>query len=238
MEQWGDVGQVFAGNGGARLPESVDDSGNLERVPYQDGVGYQAQAARLIHDHAELRPQRDARPISASIGGQVVAGTPYGGIECYVRGGAFPIPVARITSRPSSLPNTASDVRPATKPTPTAKGIEHCAYDTSAEPVIRSGFAVNCSRHLKLLLRRSEPEEKTGQQKSQGHHNHADLQKTPPADLKVRPSQGDEPQNRVAVRIRVKNTQICREVVLAQGLRSDGSIALLRRSLHTRLVNK
>src|SRR6202011_1337739 len=50
MEQWGDVGQVFDGNGGARLPESVDDSGNLERVPYQDGVGYQAQAARLIHD--------------------------------------------------------------------------------------------------------------------------------------------------------------------------------------------
>jgi hypothetical protein len=50
MEQWGDVGQVFDGNGGARLPESVDDSGNLEPVPYQDGVGYQAQAARLIHD--------------------------------------------------------------------------------------------------------------------------------------------------------------------------------------------
>ena len=43
MEQWGDAGQVFDGNGGARLPESVDDSGNLERVPYQDGVGYQAQ---------------------------------------------------------------------------------------------------------------------------------------------------------------------------------------------------
>jgi hypothetical protein len=45
MEQWGDVGQVFDGNGDARLPKSVDDSGNLERVPYQDGVGYQAQAA-------------------------------------------------------------------------------------------------------------------------------------------------------------------------------------------------
>ena len=44
------MGQVFVGNGGARLPESLDDSGDLGRVPYQDGVGYQAQAARLIHD--------------------------------------------------------------------------------------------------------------------------------------------------------------------------------------------
>jgi hypothetical protein len=50
MEQWGDVGQVLNGNGGARLPESIDDSANLGHVPYQDGVGYQAQAARLIHD--------------------------------------------------------------------------------------------------------------------------------------------------------------------------------------------
>ena len=44
------MSQVFIGNGRARLPESLDDSGNLERVPYQDGVGYQAQAARLVHD--------------------------------------------------------------------------------------------------------------------------------------------------------------------------------------------
>jgi hypothetical protein len=48
----------------------------------------------------------------------------------------------------TAAPNTTSDVRPATKPMPTAKGIERCAYDTilsSAEPVIRSGFAVNCA---------------------------------------------------------------------------------------------
>jgi len=50
MKQWGDMSQVFIGNGRARLPESLDDSGNLERVPYQDGVRYQAQAARLVHD--------------------------------------------------------------------------------------------------------------------------------------------------------------------------------------------
>ena len=50
MEEWGNMSQVFIGNGRARLPERLDDSGNLERVPYQDGVGYQAQAARLVHD--------------------------------------------------------------------------------------------------------------------------------------------------------------------------------------------
>jgi hypothetical protein len=50
MEQWRDASQVFNGNGGAGLPESLEDSGNLERVPHQDGVGYQTQAARLIHD--------------------------------------------------------------------------------------------------------------------------------------------------------------------------------------------
>src|ERR1700726_2340144 len=44
------MSHVFIGNGRARLPESLDDSGNLERVPYQDGVRYQAQAARLVHD--------------------------------------------------------------------------------------------------------------------------------------------------------------------------------------------
>jgi hypothetical protein len=44
------MSQVFIGNGRARLLERLDDSGNLERVPYQDGVGYQAQAARLVHD--------------------------------------------------------------------------------------------------------------------------------------------------------------------------------------------
>jgi hypothetical protein len=44
------MSQVFIGNGRARLPERLDDSGNLECVPYQDGVGYQAQAARFIHD--------------------------------------------------------------------------------------------------------------------------------------------------------------------------------------------
>jgi hypothetical protein len=49
MKQWGDASQVF-GNGGARLPESLEDSDNLEGVPHQDGVGYQTQAARLIHD--------------------------------------------------------------------------------------------------------------------------------------------------------------------------------------------
>jgi hypothetical protein len=46
MKQWGDMSHVFIGNGRAGLPESLDDFGNLERVPYQDGVGYQAQAAR------------------------------------------------------------------------------------------------------------------------------------------------------------------------------------------------
>jgi hypothetical protein len=32
--------QVFIGNGRASLPERLDDSGNLERVPNQDSVGY------------------------------------------------------------------------------------------------------------------------------------------------------------------------------------------------------
>jgi hypothetical protein len=50
MEEWGNMSQVFIGNVGARLAERLDDSGNLERVPYQDGVGYQAQAARFVHD--------------------------------------------------------------------------------------------------------------------------------------------------------------------------------------------
>ena len=44
------MSQVSIGNVGARLAERLDDSGNLERVPYQDGVGYQAQAARFVHD--------------------------------------------------------------------------------------------------------------------------------------------------------------------------------------------
>ena len=50
MEEWGNTGQVFIGNGRVRLPERLDDSGSLECVPYQDGVGYQAQAARFVHD--------------------------------------------------------------------------------------------------------------------------------------------------------------------------------------------
>src|SRR5258707_15691635 len=50
MEQRGDVSQVFDGDGGTRLPKSLEDSGNLECVPHQDGVGYQTQAARLVHD--------------------------------------------------------------------------------------------------------------------------------------------------------------------------------------------
>jgi hypothetical protein len=50
MEEWGNMSQVFVGNVGARLSERLDDSGNLERVPYQDGVGDQAQAARFVHD--------------------------------------------------------------------------------------------------------------------------------------------------------------------------------------------
>jgi hypothetical protein len=33
MEQWGNMSQVFIGNGRARLSESLDDSGNVERVP-------------------------------------------------------------------------------------------------------------------------------------------------------------------------------------------------------------
>ena len=44
------MSQIFIGNVRARLAQSLDDSGNLERVPYQDGVGYQAQAARFVHD--------------------------------------------------------------------------------------------------------------------------------------------------------------------------------------------
>jgi hypothetical protein len=44
MEEWGNMSQVFIGNVGARLAERLDDSGNLERVPYQ------AQAARFVHD--------------------------------------------------------------------------------------------------------------------------------------------------------------------------------------------
>jgi hypothetical protein len=38
MEEWRNMSQVFIGNGRASLPERLDDSGNLERVPYQDGV--------------------------------------------------------------------------------------------------------------------------------------------------------------------------------------------------------
>ena len=38
MKQWGDMSQVFIANGRARLPESLDDSGNLERVPGVDTV--------------------------------------------------------------------------------------------------------------------------------------------------------------------------------------------------------
>jgi hypothetical protein len=49
MKQWGDMSQVFIGNVCARLPEGLDDSGDRERVPYQDSVRYQAQAARLVH---------------------------------------------------------------------------------------------------------------------------------------------------------------------------------------------
>jgi hypothetical protein len=45
MERWGDMSQVFIGNGRARLPESLDDSGNLERVPYQDRVGQESTIA-------------------------------------------------------------------------------------------------------------------------------------------------------------------------------------------------
>jgi len=48
MEEWGNMSQVFIGNVGTRLAERLDDSGNLERVPYQDGVGYQAQALALF----------------------------------------------------------------------------------------------------------------------------------------------------------------------------------------------
>jgi|HubBroStandDraft_6_1064221.scaffolds.fasta_scaffold561855_2 hypothetical protein len=33
MEQWGDASQVVNGNGGTGLPKSLEDSGNLERVP-------------------------------------------------------------------------------------------------------------------------------------------------------------------------------------------------------------
>jgi hypothetical protein len=48
MEQWGHVSQVINGNGGAGLPKSLEDSDNLERVPHQDGVGYETQAVRLF----------------------------------------------------------------------------------------------------------------------------------------------------------------------------------------------
>jgi len=44
------MSQVFIGNGSTSLPERLDDSGNLNRVPYQDGVGYKAQEARFVHD--------------------------------------------------------------------------------------------------------------------------------------------------------------------------------------------
>jgi hypothetical protein len=68
MEQWGDASRVFNGNGGARLPESLEDSGNLERVPNQDGVGYQTQAARLVHDliWRASRSRGSSRPGAAS----------------------------------------------------------------------------------------------------------------------------------------------------------------------------
>jgi hypothetical protein len=42
------MSQVFIGNGRARLPESLDDSGDLERVPYQDGVRYQLKQLALF----------------------------------------------------------------------------------------------------------------------------------------------------------------------------------------------
>jgi len=58
-----------------------------------------------------------------------------------VRSGVLAIPEAQTTSRPRSLPNTASEVRPATKPTKTANGIARCAYNAilpTAESVISS----------------------------------------------------------------------------------------------------
>jgi hypothetical protein len=41
------------------------------------------------------------------------------------------MPVVRTISSPSSLPNTASEVRPAMKPIPSAKGIERLAYSAA-----------------------------------------------------------------------------------------------------------
>jgi hypothetical protein len=46
---WGDMSQVFIGNGRARPPESLDDSGNLERVSYQDRVGQESTIASDSH---------------------------------------------------------------------------------------------------------------------------------------------------------------------------------------------
>ena len=46
MKQWGDMSQVVIGNGRARLPESLDDSGNLERVPYQESGRLNRPSAR------------------------------------------------------------------------------------------------------------------------------------------------------------------------------------------------
>jgi hypothetical protein len=43
------MSQVFIGNGRACLPESHDDSGNLERVPYQDRVGRESTIASDSH---------------------------------------------------------------------------------------------------------------------------------------------------------------------------------------------
>lgn len=50
MHQRRDVGNVFIRNGDAALPESSNNLGDLKRIPNQNGVGDQTQAARLVHD--------------------------------------------------------------------------------------------------------------------------------------------------------------------------------------------
>ena len=50
MHQRGDAGQILIDSRRAALTESLNDPGNLQRIPNQDGVGDQTQAARLVHD--------------------------------------------------------------------------------------------------------------------------------------------------------------------------------------------
>jgi hypothetical protein len=47
MEQWGDASQVFNGNSGARLPESLEDSGNRWAISRAENAPRHESPCRL-----------------------------------------------------------------------------------------------------------------------------------------------------------------------------------------------